>query len=195
MKNAKYTNEELIKILINKSIELGRTPIMADIYGLSRIICYRFGTWNNALKIANLKPTYNKLTDEELKQIVINKYNELGRIPKKNDFINPAYATIRNRLGCIRELFNVKTIEKYENISDLQLLNKIRKIKKETGKYPLYSEMKNPTGYVYAKRFGSWKNALKLTGLKSDFNIIIQLNNNNEIPRNVLESYNYSQLR
>ncbi len=50
---AQYTDDELIKHLKRRAVELGRTPVIGDIV-VSKLYVTRFGSWTNTLKQAEL---------------------------------------------------------------------------------------------------------------------------------------------
>lgn len=50
------TPEELIKILMEKAVELGRTPAKRELPHVAEAVVYEFGTWNAGIKAAGLEP-------------------------------------------------------------------------------------------------------------------------------------------
>lgn len=59
MGKKKYTDEQLINIIKDKANELGRSPYFKEVEGAS-VAAKRFGSWNNALKVAGLKVNKSK---------------------------------------------------------------------------------------------------------------------------------------
>ena len=55
MQNSRYTDEELLQIIRDKTEELGRLPLKSDIPEYHFIKC-RFGPWPRALEAAGVKP-------------------------------------------------------------------------------------------------------------------------------------------
>ena len=54
MQNSRYTDEELLQIIRDKTEELGRLPLKSDIPEYHFIKC-RFGPWPRALEAAGVK--------------------------------------------------------------------------------------------------------------------------------------------
>lgn len=90
MKKSKYSDQELIGILIEKSKELGRSPKQREV-SQADIIARRFGTFNNALEKAGLSPLRKSYTKSELINIARQWYDETGRSPKKTDYDSNVY--------------------------------------------------------------------------------------------------------
>lgn len=53
MRKNKYTDEQLIENIKSKAKEVGRSPYFKEVEGAS-VAAKRFGSWNNALKVAGL---------------------------------------------------------------------------------------------------------------------------------------------
>ena len=104
--------EYLIELLKCFYYKEGRTPEMRDFnrnqnYPSYNVYYNVFGSWNNAVIDAGLKPNYggkkgNLYTDEELLKLLIQFYVENGNSPTKSDFIGypyPGATTYVRRFG------------------------------------------------------------------------------------------------
>ncbi|MHA2895656.1 homing endonuclease associated repeat-containing protein [Bacillus cereus] len=85
----KYTDEELINILLQASKKLGHTPRSKDVKEYGTIIS-RFESWNNALKKAGLsvnrERSYAHISNEKLISIVKNWIEENDKIPSRTEW-------------------------------------------------------------------------------------------------------------
>lgn len=106
-KRLQYTDEELLNYLEVFHKENGRVPIAKDFLNnpdYPTFVTYqkRFGSWNEALKLAGLdnRPkgsNSKKYTDEELLNFLNIFYEENGKAPGKRDFLNNiAYPDYQN---------------------------------------------------------------------------------------------------
>lgn len=77
-----------------------------------------FGSWNNAIKEANLKPRVSKYTDKELRQHFFHFVETNGRPPKLHEFNNntdyPSFWCYQNRFGSWNKAFLHYGFEPYE---------------------------------------------------------------------------------
>lgn len=103
----RYSDEDLIAALKKKAGELGRPPLERD-WDLSapslRTLIRRFGSWKEALSRAGLGWSQNLHSDEELLSALRRRAEELGRVPRIEDFRGerPAARTISRRFGSWR---------------------------------------------------------------------------------------------
>jgi hypothetical protein len=106
-KRVSYTDEELLNYLEMFCEENGRFPIAKDFvngskYPSNTVYQKRFGSWNNALKLAGLDSREKcgrsgKYTDEELLIFLNIFYEEQGKVPSRRDFLNnPHYPDYQN---------------------------------------------------------------------------------------------------
>ena len=90
--NAKITNEELIKNLVELTDKLGHIPSTEELkFGKYSSNAYKraFGGFARALLAANLEPSQVRgLTDEEILEDLIYTYNKLGYTPTIEEYIN-----------------------------------------------------------------------------------------------------------
>ena len=105
----KYTKNYLTKRLKKFYNEIGRVPTCSDASRKNNmpdrsVFEKKFGSWNNALIIADLdiNKTYRKWTKEQLIYWLRKKYNELGQTPGIRDFDKDPEAPGKNT---VRKLF------------------------------------------------------------------------------------------
>ncbi len=105
-----YTDEILLSYL-NRFYEYsGKVPKTRDFknnpkYPSCDIYRKKFGSWNNAIALAKLdkfktkRIVTPKYTDEELLNLLVQFYNEIGRAPIENEFGIPSCSTYQIRFG------------------------------------------------------------------------------------------------
>jgi hypothetical protein len=133
----KYTNEELLKLLINKSKMLGRIPTSYEMKDPDKNwYINKFGTWNKALIEAGLKPVqirnkkrdksdaYKKYTKEQMIEYLTYYVNTKDKNLNFTEFTNnetlPSPTFIRGKLGVktwleVRELVTGSNCRYYKN--------------------------------------------------------------------------------
>lgn len=180
--NKIYSKEEIIKQL--QSFEKKYNTTSIRIYKELNIkpswstITRRFGSWNNALKEANIykeKPNYtkneiintlNKVAKENNGKITLKYYND-----KK---IKPSLKVIKKVFGSWENALKSSNLEYHctnkKIYSEEEILNTLKKCYKENGNYisaNLYKEKGyKPSTHTISKKFGSWNIALEQAGLK-----------------------------
>ncbi|PEM69340.1 homing endonuclease associated repeat-containing protein [Bacillus pseudomycoides] len=100
----KYTDKELLNILIQSSKKLGRTPRLKDVKEYGTIVS-RFESWNNALEKAGLpvnkERSYAHISNDQLISIVKNWIKEHNKIPTRKEWAEldnvPSSETYRTR--------------------------------------------------------------------------------------------------
>lgn len=123
MANRKWTDKELIQIIQEKAKELGTTPKATDIITPNpSTFAYRFGSWNNALKMAGFEPQQERIhkasvrTKEELITLLYDWSIRHNRAINSSDLIKdkslPSRTAICNQLG-------VKSWQEVINLLDL----------------------------------------------------------------------------
>lgn len=172
-KKFKYTKEKLIQFLIDEYTSTGKIPSSKTIRipNCKTYVDY-FGSWNNALKEAGLN--INKIgnyTKDEIVNIILNRYYELGRIPKYKDISCISKGTIRNYVGSIENVLIESGINVKENIMNYkkkQFIYMLNQKSIELGKTPSVNDfikLKLPYRTII-RVFGSWNNALIESKLK-----------------------------
>lgn len=184
----KYTDEQLLQLLHDFKEKYGRVPSSTDInkeegYPRGSIYTYRFGSFQNALKLAGLKREKiknDKYSDEYLMKCykeIVNYYNRQPSLTEINEYVKnkkgfPSARTFASRFDGIDNLHKLCGFEAEKNGMSYQkdfLLNELKRFYKENGRVPTSSEFdKANTGYpsrkTYSKYFGSFNNALILAG-------------------------------
>ena len=109
-KNQKVSSDELINDLIRVSEQLGKSPTMSEYnqYGQyeNSVFCRRFGSWNSALKKANLVPNNKEWTELELFANLERVWTHLGKQPARRD-MDKEYSNISS--GAYLRRFNTWT--------------------------------------------------------------------------------------
>ena len=123
----RYTKEQLIFFLKKLAKETKKTPTISDInknkkYPSSSTYMSRFGSWNNALKKADLKlNSQKKFKKLELQENIRQLYKELDRVPKTSDFKNRKWlaspSTYRKYFGSFKNALKFAGIKKTEILS------------------------------------------------------------------------------
>ncbi len=175
----KYTKEELLERLIRLKDRLGRTPKKREAKNPSEET-YRhyFGSWNNALKRAGLKPNQKRLggsiPDEEIFTKIRTLSNNIGRPPFSKEIEEdknlPGVSYLLKRFGSIKHLvqkagLTPNTPFKY---SKEYMISKLKELKRKKGyvSYLLVESIKDiPSSVTYNARFGSFNNALRKAGI------------------------------
>ena len=118
-----------------------------------------------------------KYSEERLINKLIQLKNKLGKTPtiknirKEKNF--PSYISYYTHFGSWNKALESANLLKnfeYRSYSNEELLNFLIEFKTKNGRSPKTNDFdKNdnlPASITYFKRFGSWNNALKLSGLK-----------------------------
>jgi len=160
----KYTDDELIYILQEKSKELNRIPKGVDMKTpSSAIYSNRFGSWEKSLMKAGLIEDIYKDVDfsKNSKESVISHlkklFSEKERVLDKNEI----YAIYPE--GLIKEYFgNYNKVEKVIAVeyTKKDLIKILKKKKEKLGRIPSNKDMKFPMAIVFIDKFGSWQKAI-----------------------------------
>ncbi|WP_395894883.1 homing endonuclease associated repeat-containing protein (plasmid) [Bacillus safensis subsp. safensis] len=162
----KYTETELIELLVKKAAELGRSPSSKEMpQRLAILRC--FGSHNKALEIAGLSPHesyYQKYTKDELIRILQNKAEELGRSPKFKEV--PQRQSIVNHFGSFNNALRTAGLTPYpiRRYTEEELINALKDKASELGRTPRTRDMRCRD--AIRNHFGSFNKALELAGLK-----------------------------
>lgn len=132
----KYSDDDLLKLILDKYKELGRTPKKREVEKYFTII-ERFNTWNKALMKAGLVPLKSDISFDEYKEIIIDWANKNGRPPRQEDFYSNKYlpdpSVVRKKFKMswskmLKECglkVNLHFLDEY-NFSDEDLLNIVK---------------------------------------------------------------------
>lgn len=161
------SNEELIVLVRERAIELGRTPLRKE-FVFGSLASRRYGNWKGFLKIAGLEPGETKLpvrlvSNERLLQLVREYVEEHGQPPLCKDF--PYYDLAKRRFGSWHK-FLISAGLKFDErkISNEELIELVRKRAVELGKVPKASEFSHRA--IATSRYGSWNNFLISANLR-----------------------------
>ena len=174
----KYTQEQLIQNLKHLSREIGRTPRVEDFqkqvgYPSFKTYFQRFGSWNNALKLAGLRINVRKdYTKEELIGMLRNKANEVGRSPMIKDLESdknmPDRDTYERHFGSFNKSLEAAGLEvKYifRKWTKEEAIKWLRYKYEELGRTPgirdFDKDPRTPAKDVVRKLFGNWTNAIR----------------------------------
>jgi len=165
----KYTDEELIENLQQKSIQLNRVPVMREMSEPEGYIyTARFGSWGNALIVAELIEDICAEVDNseeainKAQKIIKDFAYEIGRIPTEEE-INSLFSE-----GEIKVYFkSLAGINNYlnEGYAKEELINILNDKRNKLGRNPINKDIKFPRPIIFIDKFGSWNNALKEAGL------------------------------
>jgi len=186
----RYSDEFLLNNLREKYQQTGSAPKYQDLK-IPSITAYknRFGNLKNALELAGIptRPYHCSYSDKELLDNLKHKYEELGRLPTFKEIKNPTGYAYRKRFGNWKKAVdlaglnykanrrNTTCISKYTDEFLLDIIKEIHKQAgripkiadlKQVGEMPQFKGVKHITRYTYESRFGGWKKALILAGLK-----------------------------
>ena len=185
----KYSDEELIKIMVKEADRSRRTPSMSDFDSnnnlpSSKTYSSRFGRWSLALKKAGLEQIgINTLSIKEIrerKEKIIKAIKALhkktGKIPtiREMDNVLPTtsidryFGTWNNALESADLI--PRSRKGYLYLSDDELIQYIKDFYKKNNRVPKISDFYCKEGYpspaTYKKRFGGWIKARELAGFK-----------------------------
>lgn len=174
-----YSDKQLITHIVELKNELGRVPGKRDMDKATgrpsgAIYQYRFGSWNKAIKKANMK-TRNRYEQDELIEKLQELSKELGHTPRRIEINSSDYCpyveTYAERFGSYEEAIRAAGLTPsipYVQITDEELLEGLReavsKLKRGPTMREFFSMKKYPNPSTYVERFGSWGNALEMVG-------------------------------
>ncbi|MCD3319512.1 hypothetical protein G8V07_11520 [Clostridium botulinum D/C] len=179
MKNP-LTNEQILQIIRDKAKELNKTPSKRNLGNIGEIASYRFGSWNNALIKAGLKPKEQKnYTQQEIIQFIQLKIKELGRIPTatelgKRKIIQKLFGNYNNALikaGFPNTKYAYKkesrprfsyNLDKHKDVKE-QLIKIIQDKANELNRIPTAKDF--PSVAIFKRIFGSFTEALRQSNL------------------------------
>lgn len=170
-------DEVLIDRLREFADEIGETPSSTrmDKEGPHTAKTYQnhFGTWNDALEQAGLRPNKQRgISDEELLSELNRLYNEKGWTPTGHDMdLRGEYSksTLIRRFGSWEAALQEAGVDgdRRPKIAKEDLLQELKRIAQKENREPRTVDMKAYGEYstqVYLERFGSWANAVREAG-------------------------------
>lgn len=184
-RNKVYTNKKLLEYLRQFYEKKGRVPVKNDFdgnprYPSSGTYVNRFGSWNNALIMAELfdNRVRQLYTDKELLEYMRQFDKENGRIPVANDFNNnpkyPNCGTYVNRFGSWNNAIIRAGLKAYHfiGLEKEELLGALKQFYEENGRAPMWDDFSNNPKYPsitpYIDQFGGFEIAKNLIGLGTD---------------------------
>lgn len=174
-----YSTDKLLTILTKLAADLGRTPTrreMDERDGTPDSGTYRraFGSWNDALRKAGLKPGRRaSISDDELLSTLCAVAADLGYTPTIADMRTrddvPSVSTYQSRFGSWSQAHQEAGLEPrtQEIHTDGTLLEGIADLAAKVGGQPTADQMDERGPYavsVYQRAFGSWTAALQEAG-------------------------------
>ncbi len=185
MEKLKYDENSLIEYLKISYVENKKVPTAKDFnknpkYPCSRTYIKKFGSWNNALKKANLSinkiKSYDEHTELELLEYIKTFNKEEKRAPTQRDFIGnqkyPSFEVYQKRFGSWNNAIKKAGLNINHEYTDEQLIVCIKSSGFETGKIPTVKDFsgnpKYPNFTTFIRRFGTWTNTLKHAGYDID---------------------------
>lgn len=188
----KYTDEELIQIIKDKAIKLGRPPQRRELKCFNAVILH-FGSFNNGLIAAGLVPrTIKNMSKDDMLESIRKWSKKHGKTPsisewiesKKNGEYIPELRHMQRTFGDITwnkllklaglEINEESKVGIYDKYSDKELLqilkNELKRL--NTNKWLDYERNRNkeyPSVTFYKRRFKcSWNKLLKKAGYKDN---------------------------
>lgn len=140
------SDRELLDTIIERSIELGRTP-KRDEMPNKNMIYKRFGSWKIAVQKAGLKPISKKgikktieYDKQELIKIIKQKGVELGRTPKISDMPYGTHVFKKYFGNWENALLSCELTPRRNTVNKQHILKELDKYIKSVGYTPSYSE-------------------------------------------------------
>lgn len=177
--------EELIEHAFSKVREFyskhGRTPVRREMEQVNTIARRYFGSWNNFIKTAGLKPNVNKTKAEveaELLALINEFYGTHGRIPMRREF-SAKSTSINKYFGSWNKFIAAAGFEPNDRrIPSLgKLKNSLVKFYIKHGRSPSIADciskngLYNPVSYYRHFNVNSWADVLEYVKLKSHFRV------------------------
>ena len=167
----------LIDRLQEFASELEKTPTSTEMDEqgphTARTYQNHFGTWNDALKRAELDVNKERgVSDEELLSELKRLYADKGYTPTADDMDSRGRFSASNyvrRFGNWQDALKEAGVDgdREPKIPRQDLLNELNQIAERKGREPRSSDLKSGDGYsypTYIKRFGSWAAAVRAAG-------------------------------
>ena len=179
----KYTKEGLIKVLQLLANDIGKTPTIKDLIKRKNCPSYftfynYFGSWNNALKSANLEINYEYkfYSNQELVDFLTKFWKRNNKVPRLEDFVGdnnyPSPKTYFQRFGSWNNALKRANLEinMRKDYKREELIGLLRNKAKDLGRSPTIDELnidKNmPDRDTYSRYFGTFNKALGYAGLE-----------------------------
>jgi hypothetical protein len=175
------SQDELLRELQDIAAELGRGPLPDEIddYGSYTTTDYReqFGSWANALALANIEqPSGLKIPTESLQAELRRLSDDLDTVPTGQDMVEHGHhglQTYTKRFGSWNEALEAADLPQKpdrKKRSDQELLAELTRLADDLDKLPSGQDMDDHGAFspiTYRKHFGSWNEALEAAGFDS----------------------------
>jgi len=159
----------------------GRTPVRREMEDINTIARQHFGSWNNFIKMAGLKPNVNKTKAEveaELLGLVNDYYKTNGRIPMRREF-SAKSSSIRKYFGSWNKFIVAAGFDPNDRrIPSIgKLKNSLVRFYIKHGRSPTIADctkkngLYNSLSYYRHLNVNSWADVLEKVGLPSYFRI------------------------
>lgn len=171
--------QKLLSELERLTEELGHTPTAPEMtqHGCFSQNAYwrEFGSWNSALKEANIGINREKnISESDLVNELHRLGEELGQTPSAADMDNEgrfSVGTYERQFGSWNEAIKEAGLDlnNRSDIPKLELLNAIQRLADEMGQTPTAVDMEQEGEFgwaTYKSTFGSWNTAVRMAGLK-----------------------------
>jgi hypothetical protein len=177
-----YSDEDLLDAIrrVADHVDADNGPTLQQFREHSSIadttIMRRFGSWNDAVAKAGFEPNAPEtaIPKADLLDELQRLREELGRIPtgdQMNDHGRYSRSTYQQWFGswsdALTEAFN-DTSEAGAHVSNDELIAELHRVADEHGTPPRFEDMRHHGAHrarTYAKRFGSWDDALQAAGI------------------------------
>ena len=173
--------KEIVKTLLRLNDEFKRVPTVHD-PGMpdDKLVCKVFGSYEKALLAAGLKPNHRYYTRQQLIKQLQQKYAELKRRPRTKEVDDDpnmaSMQTFRKRFGSYEAALKAAKVPtratgqgyKYTRT---ELIRQLQAKAQELDKAPTTQQANDDPNMasagVFARRFGSFENALKAAGIST----------------------------
>lgn len=170
----RYTDEYLIRKVIEQTEKLGRTPNSSEFPYIGSVK-WRFGTWNHFLELAGLQANKNRRKPEESKQICIETLQswikENGTVPTSTEWdqlgIFPSLGAINHHFGTWGKFLEEAGIHRIPKLNKEYLIKLAQEEYKSTGEIPVLRQFPHITSVMY--QFGTWNAFLECAGIPLRF--------------------------
>lgn len=183
------SREDVISDIQRLHEELGRPPGYADLAKASKhgkahsyaVVRRHFKTFSDAVRAAGFRPLAEKLSDDEAISRLQAFGQELGRKPSSKDIDEarrqghfvPSVSLLGKKFGSLTKALEVAGYETpRREYTDEDLVTELTTLTNELGRVPTgkdvqerYESGEGPSKYLFQRRFGSFKAALKAAGL------------------------------
>ena len=178
-----YDREELLGYLEEFAQEYGKSPSIeemsnVDKYPSANTYMSYFGSWNDALREADLQPNQTgpkEYSETELIQHLKELADELGQNPTSKDMKGaqgrPSPTTYRKNFDSWNNALQKANLSLNKHRSDAdELIKHLQELASELGRTPTAMDMKKdkerPSSVYYYKVFDSWNDALREADLE-----------------------------